>query len=218
MSKNTHHAEQRPPERGDNDNITAEELAAKLAAETAAEAADAPVSENFSEAKPADAEPETVEDPTVKLQLALAEMNDRLLRLQADYENYRRRMSKELGDARRVGLCETIIPFLNVFDLFDMAINAAQKSDNIAAIRQGQEMILTEFNKALDELGVKSFDATGKAFDPSLHDAISSEASATVPEGTVIRQWNCGYKLGDKLLRPARVVVSSGSADAEGGK
>ncbi len=148
--------------------------------------------------------------PEELLKAEVADLKDKLLRKEADYQNYRKRMTREVGDARRIGLCETIVPFLHLFDLYAMAMKAADQSDNVAALKQGMLMIQSEYQKALDELGVKQFSAEGAKFDPALHDAVSYEASATVPEGMVLKQWNCGYKLGDRLLRPARVVVSSG--------
>jgi molecular chaperone GrpE len=94
-----------------------------------------------------------------------------------------------------------------------MAVKAAESSDNMDAIRQGLEMILGEYGKALEELGVQKFDAVGQAFDPDLHEAMARETSDEVEEGNVIKQWSCGYKMGERLLRPAMVVVSSGPAE-----
>ncbi len=153
-------------------------------------------------------------NPEELLKAEVAELKDKMLRKEADFQNYRRRMAKEVGDARRLGLYETVTPFLQLFDLFGMAMKAADTSDNIAALKQGLAMILAEYGKALDELGVQKFDAVGIKFDPAWHDAVSYEVSASVPEGVVIKQWNCGYKIGDRLLRPARVVVSSGPEKA----
>ena len=153
-------------------------------------------------------------DPVAALEASLAEANDKFLRLQADYANYRKRMAKEVSQMRQIGVCDTLVPFLKVFDFFSMAVAAAEKSDNIAAIQQGLSMIEGEYAKALEELGVSRFDAVGEPFNPELHDAAANEES-DAPEGTVIKQWNCGYRMGEKILRPARVVVSSGPAKAE---
>ena len=71
-------------------------------------------------------------------------------------------------------------------------------------------MIIGQFFKAFEDLGVQKFESVGKEFDPKLHDAVSNEPSADVEEGKIIREWSCGFKIGEKLLRPARVVVSSG--------
>ena len=162
---------------------------------------------------------EAPEAPAVSVEEALqsevAQLKDQLLRKEADYQNYRKRMAREVSEARRFGLIETITPFLQVFDLFDMAMKAAEKSDNIAALKQGLEMILVQYGKTIDELGVQKFDAIGATFDPQWHDAVAYENSDEVADGVIIKQWNCGYKLGDKLLRPARVIVSSGPAKTE---
>ena len=146
------------------------------------------------------------------MQAEVAQLKDQLLRKEADFQNYRKRMAREVSDARRIGLVETITPFLQVFDLFEMAMKAAETSDNVAALKQGLVMILDQYGKAIDELGVQKFDAVGSSFDPMWHDAVAYENNDDVAEGIIIKQWNCGYKLGDRLLRPARVIVSSGPA------
>ena len=89
----------------------------------------------------------------------------------------------------------------------------SETSDDIAALRQGMNMILNEFSKAFDALGVKELQAVGQKFDPNLHEAVKSEPSDTVAEGIIIQQWKPGYMMGDKLLRAAMVVVSSGPAE-----
>ena len=135
----------------------------------------------------------------------LVAMKEKYLYLQAEYQNYRKRVAKDVSDA----------PFLKVFDYLGMAQTAANKSDNIDSIRAGLNMIIAEFNRAFDDLGVKEVSAVGQVFDPLIHDAVSQEPNETVPEGTVSSQWCSGFKLGDRLLRPARVVVSSGKKKEE---
>lgn len=175
--------------------------------------------EEIPEVSAAETTAETAVEPSLTpeavLQAEVDALKDQMLRKEADFQNYRKRMAREVSDARRVGLVETITPFLQVFDLFAMAIKAAETSDNIAALKQGLAMILTQYEKTIDELGVQKFDAPGQQFDPEWHDAVAYENSDDIPEGTVIKQWNCGYKLGDRLLRPARVIVSSGPAAGE---
>ncbi|MBU8902247.1 MAG: nucleotide exchange factor GrpE [Victivallales bacterium] len=155
------------------------------------------------------------EEQIEALNKEIAEGKDNLLRLKADFQNYRMRTAKEIANARMFGQSDTILPFLQVFDHFSMAMTAAEKSENMDAIKQGLEMILKEYKKGLDELGVVAYDAVGEKFDPKLHDAMTNEPSDEVEEGYVIKQWNGGYKLGERLLRPATVVVSSGSANDE---
>ena len=163
------------------------------------------------EARPA--EPEQSEEE--KLRGALAELQSKYLYLQAEYQNYRKRVAKDIADARSYAYADALGPFMTVFDFLAMADSAAVNSDNIESIRQGLKMIIAEFNKAFDSLGVKPLETVGKPFDPALHEAVAREASETVPEGVVIKQWSNGFKMGDKLLRPARVVVSDGVPKAE---
>ncbi len=137
------------------------------------------------------------------------------MRLQAEFQNYRKRTFKEVSTARQNAVADTVLPFLQVFDHFNMAVRAAKQGDNMEAILQGMGMILNEYGKALDELGIKQVDATGAEFDPEQHQAVAHEASEEVADGTIIKQWSCGYKMGEKLMRPAMVVVSSGPAEAE---
>ena len=157
------------------------------------------------------AEPELSEEE--KLRAALAEAQSKFLYLQAEYQNFRKRAVKDVADARSYAYADALNPFMTVFDYLAMADTAAVNSDNIESIRQGLKMIIGEFNKAFDTLGVTPFDAVGKPFDPALHEAVAHEPSDSVPEGVVIKQWSSGFKMGGKLLRPARVVVSSGAPE-----
>ena len=150
---------------------------------------------------------ESVEE---KLQRELKEWQDKYLYLQAEYQNYRKRVVKDIADARSYTVADTLTPFLSVYDYLSMAGMAAEQSDNLESIRMGLKMIMGEFFKAFDELGVSKLESVGKKFDPNLHEAVANEPSETVPEGDIIREWNCGFKRGEKLLRPARVVVSAG--------
>lgn len=153
-----------------------------------------------------------------KLQLQLAQTQEKYLYLQAEYQNFRKRAARDISDARSHAIVDTLTPFLSVSDFLGMAQIAADKSDNLDAIKQGLTMIIAQFDKALEEMCVKKFSAVGEKFDPDLHDAVGREPSDSVAEGVVIREWNCGYKIGEKLLRPARVLVSSGPAAAETNK
>ncbi len=159
---------------------------------------------------------EAAADPAAALQAELAACQDKLLRCQADYQNYRKRMARDIADARKVGVIDTLSSFLTIFDQLDMARTAAERSDNVDALRQGLEMIGNTFAKELENLGVTRFSARGEKFDPALHEAVAQQPDDQVPEGTVSAEWSCGYRLGDRLLRPARVVVSSGPARETG--
>ena len=153
-----------------------------------------------------------------ELKAELSAEKDKHLRLMAEYDNFRKRSARDISDARSHAVADTLTPFLAVSDFLGMAQVAAEKSDNLDAIKQGLLMIIAQFDKALEEMSVRKFSAVGEKFDPALHDAVGREPSDTIPEGVIIREWNCGYKIGEKLLRPARVMVSSGAVPAEENK
>lgn len=209
FKKTAKNAQENAPE--ENKQETAEKVENTAAEEAQAETVEEVLQTAAEEAAP-EAAPEP-EDPLVKAERELSEVQNKLLYLQADYQNYRRRMIKELSDARQIGVIGTLDPFLRVADFLGMADTAAKQSDNIDAIRQGLAMILNEFNKAFDDLGVKKLDSIGKPFDPDKQEAVMQEASDTVPEGVVIKEWCPAYMMGDRCIRAAKVVVSTGKAE-----
>ena len=149
--------------------------------------------------------------PTPEQQLA--ELQDKYLRLRADFDNYRKRMAREASETRERAKISVIHEFLPVYDYFQMAMD--QPGQDINILRAGMQMIQNEFTKTLSNLGVVELQAVGQAFDPQWHDAVKTEASDTVADGVVISQWKKGYKVGGTLVRPAMVVVSSGPAKTE---
>ena len=142
---------------------------------------------------------------------SVSDVSSELSALKAEYQNYRKRVSKDIASARNYAVIDTLTPFLQLFDNFSMAVRAAGETTNIDALVQGLNMIQNQYTKAIEDLGVTNYSAVGEKFDPQLHDAIATEKSDTVPEGVVIREWCCGYRMGDNVLRPARVVVSGGA-------
>lgn len=149
-----------------------------------------------------------------QLKADLAASQEKYLYLQAEYQNFRKRAARDISDARSHAIADTLTPFLSVSDFLAMAQTAAEKTDNLDAIKQGLTMIIAQFDKALDEMGVRKFNSVGEKFNPDLHDAVGREPSDDVAEGNIISEWNCGYKIGEKILRPARVMVSAGPAAA----
>ena len=140
----------------------------------------------------------------------IAELESKILYMQADYQNFRRRSAKDISDARISGTANALEPFLTINDFLGMAEIAIEKSDNVEAIKQGLIMIIQQFNRAMEDLNVSTIKTVGEKFDPELHDAMSQEFSDTVPEGSVIKEVSKGYKMGERLLRAARVIVSKG--------
>ena len=139
-------------------------------------------------------------------------LKDRLLRLQADFENYRKRMDREKKDWIAFAGEKLIREMLPVLDNFELGLANSAKSGAPAAFSEGFQLVCNQFRAVLEKAGVQPIDAEGAAFDPALHEAITHLPSDTVPEGHVAAQTRRGYKLGDKLLRAAQVVVSSGPA------
>lgn len=135
---------------------------------------------------------------------------ERLLRTTADFDNFKKRAARERQDAVRFaneGLVQKLIP---VLDNFEMALSAAQANaeGNVQSLQAGIAMIQQQLKSALAEAGVEEVDATGKPFDPNMHEAVSQQESADVAEGHVLQQLRKGYKLRERLLRPATVIVA----------
>lgn len=155
-------------------------------------------------------EEKTPVGPTLEEQLS--EMKGNYLRSLAELENYRKRMAREMNDVKEKSRHNTISEVLGIYDLLQMAVDAASKAKDVESLKQGVKMSFGELKSIFSKLGVEVVDGSGQPFDPALHQAIGAEPSDEVPEGTVIRQWKPGFRIGDKLLRPAVVVVSSGPA------
>ncbi|MBO4618881.1 MAG: nucleotide exchange factor GrpE [Victivallales bacterium] len=165
------------------------------------------------EAAEASAAAAEVEPPEPTLEEQLAEMKGNYLRALAESENYRKRMAREILDTREQTRVKTIGEMVGIYDLLQMAVEHASKATDVAALRQGLEMSFGEFKRILKGMGVEVLDAVGQPFDPSIHEAMSTLNSDEVPDGVVLQQWKPGFKIGEKLLRPATVVVSKGPAN-----
>jgi len=159
--------------------------------------------------EPATLTPEQLDE--LKARAAKADEHwDRLLRTSADFDNFKKRAAREKQEAIKFAnesLLEKLVP---VLDSFDMAVAAAQNAPGNAAqsLQTGVAMIHQQLKTALADAGLEEINATGQAFDPNWHEAVSQQDSADVPEGHVLQQLRKGYKLRDRLLRPATVVVA----------
>ena len=145
----------------------------------------------------------------------IAELEDRLLRLQADFDNFRKRTLKEKSELYGRAHAEVFEELLPVLDHMDMALESVGEREEDDAFVAGVRMVSEQFVQVLGKFGLDSIDGSGKEFDHNEHEAISHIPSAEADENMVIAQVRRGYKLGDRLLRPAQVVVSSGVADTE---
>jgi molecular chaperone GrpE len=136
---------------------------------------------------------------------------ERMLRATADFDNFRKRAARERQESIRFAneaLLEKLIP---VMDNFDMALAAAAQSaqgEATQSLQTGINMIYQQFRQALTDSGLEEIDATGKPFDPNLHEAVSQRDEANVPEGQVVQQLRKGYRLRERLIRPATVIIA----------
>ncbi|MBW2500665.1 MAG: nucleotide exchange factor GrpE [Deltaproteobacteria bacterium] len=139
-------------------------------------------------------------------------VKDRYIRLQADFENHRRRTLKERQEALQYGHENLVKDLLEAVDNLDRAIeHASRAGGDFEGMLQGVELVRRDLLGALAKHGVNGIEAEGAAFDPNLHEAMAQEEDDTVQPGTVVRVFQKGYQLRDRLLRPARVVVSKKS-------
>jgi molecular chaperone GrpE len=158
--------------------------------------------------------PEQIEE--LKARAARADENwERLLRTTADFENFKKRAARERIETAQFAAAALIEKLLPMLDHFEMAQAAAQNAgDNrLASLQAGVAMIQQQLKAVLTESGVEEIDAAGKLFDPALHEAVSQQESAGVPEDHVLLQLRKGYKLKDRLLRPATVIVAKKPAE-----
>jgi len=151
------------------------------------------------------------EDPLAGLQADLDRFRDLALRSQADFENYKKRAAREKEDAVKYANSSLLQRLVSILDNFELGLAAAKTESSQSPIYSGMVLVQKQLNDLLEENGLHAIEAEGKKFDPNLHEAIAHEASDS-PEETVIRQARRGYRFKDRLLRPARVIVSSGPA------
>jgi len=147
-------------------------------------------------------------DPT-KLEADLAKAKSEYLYLMADFDNYRKNAIKERSDLTKYGSERFVREFLTVFDNFERALETEISADNVESFRAGVTMIAGEFKSLLQRFGVEEIKSEGEQFDPSKHEALSSEPREDLPAGHVARVFKKAYKMHDKLIRPAQVTVST---------
>ncbi len=135
----------------------------------------------------------------------LQAMTDRLARLQAEFDNARKREAKERADAREYTVGSTVEPFLGVMDNFQLALKA---QGSLEQLKGGVELILKQMEEALRGLNVTAVETVGTQFDPRVHEALGSLETAEYPDHQVIEEIRRGYKIREKLLRPAMVKIA----------
>ncbi len=146
--------------------------------------------------------------PLEQLQAERDKLKDQLLRTAADFDNYRKRSRKDVEQAERKGKEDVLRELLPVFDNLERALEAATGATDVNAIQEGVQMVLKLFEDSASRIGLERVASVGQRFDPNLHDAFQQVASDEHPPGTIVAEYQAGYRLGDRLIRPAMVVVS----------
>jgi molecular chaperone GrpE len=159
---------------------------------------------------PQDGAPEAVvQQEIAQLRGEKDQLLDRLARLQAEFDNARKREAKERADAREYTVGSTVEPFLGVMDNFQLALKAQGSADQL---RTGVELILKQMEEALKGLQVQAVETVGTQFDPRIHEALGSVETNEHPDHQVLEEIRRGYKIREKLLRPALVRIASNPA------
>ncbi len=148
-------------------------------------------------------------DPETQLKAERDDLYDRLLRKQAEFDNYKKRVERERSDFAQFASAELMRELLNAMDSFDRAIHTAN-SDSAANdnMLRGLDLIYKQFQDTLTRFGLKAIEAKGQVFDPNLHQAVSTIPTDDVPENTVVDELRKGYTLNSRLLRAAMVSVA----------
>ena len=155
------------------------------------------------------ADSSSAEDGTAALQQALEASREQHVRLLADFDNYRKRVARERAETIRNASEEIIAELLPVLDHFELALRQAPDPDEAFVV--GGRMVYDQLVTTLGKAGLAAINAQGEPFNPDEHDAIGYQPDDELEEGLVLIQTRCGYRLGDRVIRPATVIVSSGA-------
>lgn len=195
------------------------ELEKRMEAELAKEQAGEPAAESAANAESAVDQSETTDapaSPPVDVQALQKERDalaDQVLRLRAEFDNYRKRMARDAERVRQLAAEALIRDLLPVVDHLELAVK--HRDGNNEALAEGVGMVLRQFHEVLNRHGVEPIAAAGELFNPEVHEAVSQRESEEVPAQAVIEEFQKGYRLGQLVLRPAKVVVSAGSTVQE---
>lgn len=143
-------------------------------------------------------------------------MREQLLRIAADFDNFRKRSRKEIEEVRRRTIEDTLREVLPIVDNLERAADAVDDATEVAAVADGVRMVLRSFEDIASRLGLRRVPSVGQQFDPTCHDAMQQEETDEHPPGTVVAEVVPGYYLGERLLRPAMVVVAKPPTPTDG--
>ncbi|HEX7319592.1 MAG TPA: nucleotide exchange factor GrpE [bacterium] len=145
----------------------------------------------------------------------LKQTKDKYLRSVADMDNYRKRMDKEMDEHKKYSKVDFFLKIIPVLENFDRALCGAEMNEDFESFRKGLEIIDRQFKETLKSLGLKEFSGLGETFDPAKHEAIAVVTVNDKPENTIVEEISKGYVVGDRVIKPAKVMVSK---QVEGGQ
>lgn len=173
------------------------------------------VAEKVEEEKKEETQIDILKERLAKSEEQTKELEDRLLRLAAEFDNYKKRMAKEFGYLIKNANENLILQLLDTLDNFQRALDSAKTSDDYESFHKGVELIYNHMKEILTKEGLKEIEALGKPFDPNFHEAVTQAESDEYDEGIIIEEISRGYMLNDRLLRASKVVVSKGKPREE---
>jgi len=138
----------------------------------------------------------------------IAKLKERLLRMAADFDNFRKRSRRDVADAERRVQEDLLRSLLPTFDNLERAVTHAGAATDVKALAEGIKMVMRQFQDTLGGLGIERVATQGKPFDPAEHEAVQHVQSADVPPGAVVQELQAGYRWQGRLMRPALVVVA----------
>ena len=162
---------------------------------------------------PPSAESAVEADPLEAAKAEVAKLRDQLLRTAADFDNFRKRSRRELADMEKRAREDLIKDLLPVFDNLERATAHAETATDVKALADGIGLVKRQFLDTLSKIGIERIKAQGQPFDPAFHEAVQQFETADHAPGTVIHEVQAGYVQGDKLVRPAIVVVAKAKAN-----
>ncbi|MEK6554418.1 MAG: nucleotide exchange factor GrpE [Bdellovibrionota bacterium] len=166
------------------------------------------MSEDNNDAK-TDSQNDGAETPSVEaLQEELDKTKKDYLYLRADFDNFKKAAIRERSELVKYGAERVVTELLDILDNFDRALSLDLTSENMGSFKEGLTLTRNEFHKMLSRFGVTPVESEGQPFDPNLHEALSSEETDSMPQGHITQVFKKAYKLHDKLIRPAQVVVA----------
>lgn len=196
-----------------------ESAAAEVSAGASEPSAEPAATPDVEEAVAADVRVQTLEAALAEKTQEYDVARGQLLRLMADFDNYRKRMTRQADEARQLAMGDLVITLLPGFDNLQRALNAARQdaAPSTVAIAEGVSMVLRQFKDALANVGVHEIQTEAQPFDPTRHEAVDIVRVPASEDGLIVAEVQRGYVLNERLLRPAKVVVGKAAGDASTG-